>query len=110
MYRTALPLAFLLSLACLAPQAAEAKVEVKEEGGRYKVTFSHQPVIAVKSVVVAGSFNGWSKDASPLRDDDGDGKPAAAASEAPATEKPAEEAPAADTPAAESAGSKEEAE
>jgi small subunit ribosomal protein S6 len=44
------------------------------------------------------------------RDDDGDEKPAAAASEAPATEKPAEEAPAADTPAAESAGSKEEAE
>lgn len=44
------------------------------------------------------------------RDDDGDEKPAAAASEAPTTEKPAEEAPAADTPATESAGSKEEAE
>lgn len=65
----------LALLILLAPVASMAEVDaVLDSGkGRYTVTLRHQPVIACKSVHVAGSFNGWSKTKNPLRDPDGDG-------------------------------------
>ncbi|MGE0711741.1 MAG: alpha amylase N-terminal ig-like domain-containing protein [Planctomycetota bacterium] len=64
-----------LLLTLLLPVAAAADVEVKalEGGARYEVTFKHQPVIAASKVCVAGDWNGWNKDATPLADPDGDG-------------------------------------
>ncbi len=56
-----------------APARGAVEVEALPGGARYKVTFRHQPVIACQKVAVAGSFNGWSKDATLLRDPDGDG-------------------------------------
>ncbi|RMG10309.1 MAG: alpha-glycosidase [Planctomycetota bacterium] len=61
-------------LACV-PGAARAAVrsEALPGGARHRVTFSYRPVIACRSVALAGSFNGWSTDAEFLRDPDGDG-------------------------------------
>ena len=62
--------ALALAVTC----AASAGVTVGEQqGDRYTVTFRYQPVIAVQQVQLAGSFNGWNKDANPLSDADGDG-------------------------------------
>jgi cyclomaltodextrinase / maltogenic alpha-amylase / neopullulanase len=65
--------AFLLLLLFAAPAWADVVSEPLEGGARFRVTFRHQPVIAARSVHVAGSFNGWSPTATPLRDADGDG-------------------------------------
>jgi len=68
----ALTLALLLGIAM--PSFAATRVEPLEGGALFKVVFSHSPVIAAKTVTVAGSWNGWSKTATPLQDKDGDGK------------------------------------
>lgn len=52
---------------------AEVDATLDPGNGRYTVIVRHQPVIACKSVHIAGSFNGWSKTKTPLRDPDGDG-------------------------------------
>jgi len=44
------------------------------DGGGHEVRFSYSPQIGVESVAVAGSFNGWNKDALLLSDPDGDGR------------------------------------
>lgn len=69
-----LPLAALLGIVAAAPGAAALKVEPLEGGARFKVTFTHQPVIAARQVALAGSWNGWSATATPMSDKDGDGK------------------------------------
>ncbi|RMH54563.1 MAG: hypothetical protein D6679_13420, partial [Candidatus Hydrogenedentota bacterium] len=40
---------------------------------RGPIRFSYRPGKPVKTVVVAGAFNDWSKTATPMKDDDGDG-------------------------------------
>lgn len=62
-----------LFLMC-APALAGVEVEPIEGGARFKVTFSHSPVIAARSVAVAGSWNGWSAQSEPLQDKDKDGR------------------------------------
>lgn len=52
--------------------ATTASGSVESLGGD-RVRFSFRPGAGAHSVHVAGSFNDWSKDATPLRDDDGDG-------------------------------------
>ena len=54
--------------------AAAVEAEPLEGGARFKVTFTHSPVIAARSVAVAGSWNGWNAQAEPLQDPDKDGK------------------------------------
>lgn len=44
-----------------APGAAASVESVPLEGNRFKVTFKHSPVIAVKEVRLAGSWNSWNK-------------------------------------------------
>lgn len=56
------------------PALAGVEVEPIEGGARFKVTFSHSPVIAAKSVAVAGSWNGWNPQAEKLDDRDKDGR------------------------------------
>ena len=65
----------LLPLLLLIPLVAQGGVEVEalKGGARYRVTFSHQPVIACERVNLAGSFNGWSKSQTAMLDPDGDG-------------------------------------
>ena len=58
---------------CSGVAMAEVETALDPGTGRYRVTLRHQPVIACKSVHVAGSWNGWSKTQTPLRDPDGDG-------------------------------------
>lgn len=61
----------LLAFALLAVAAtAWAKVETEplDEGARYRVTFKHTPVIAAKSVALAGSFNGWDPKKTPMKE------------------------------------------
>ncbi|MEZ0228229.1 MAG: alpha amylase N-terminal ig-like domain-containing protein [Planctomycetota bacterium] len=62
----ALPLAFV----ALTAFTASAKVETEslDDGARYKVTFKHSPVIAAKTVHVAGSFNNWDPKKTPMKD------------------------------------------
>ncbi|MBI4574963.1 MAG: alpha amylase N-terminal ig-like domain-containing protein [Planctomycetes bacterium] len=60
----------LLALALALPLLS---VEVRPAGGAYEVLFRYTPVIAVRSVAVAGGFNDWRKDANPMQDADGDG-------------------------------------
>jgi cyclomaltodextrinase len=75
--RPSLLLALIPTLALAAsasPARAGTRIEPIEGGARFRVTFSHQPVIAAQSVAVAGSWNGWSPTATPLRDDDHDGR------------------------------------
>lgn len=69
------PTLLLLAALTAAPGAALAAVDVEalSGGARYRVTFRHQPVIACRSVALAGTFNGWSTDKTPMRDPDGDG-------------------------------------
>ena len=63
-----------LALCALLATPALAEVEVRETTpGSFEVEFRHRPVIAAKSVHLAGSFNGWSATATPLGDPDGDG-------------------------------------
>ena len=61
-------------IAAAAPALAGVEGEPIEGGARFKVTFSHSPVIAARSVAVAGSWNGWSPQAEPLQDPDKDGR------------------------------------
>lgn len=62
-------LGLLLSTAPL-----QAAVETRHvEGDLYEASFSYSPQIGVTSVHLAGSFNGWSKTETPMRDPDGDG-------------------------------------
>src|SRR4051812_32930524 len=60
----------LLFLGLLTAATAWAKVETEllDEGARYKVTFKHTPVIAAKSVALAGSFNNWDPKKTPMKD------------------------------------------
>ena len=63
-----------LALCALLATPALAEVEAREAApGRFEVEFRCRPVIAAKSVAVAGSFNGWSATATSLSDPDGDG-------------------------------------
>ncbi len=70
--RSFLPALALVALT-LAPARAGVDVEPLDGGARFRVTFRHQPVIAAKSVAVAGSWNGWSATAQPLEDKGGSG-------------------------------------
>ncbi|MFA6318954.1 MAG: alpha amylase N-terminal ig-like domain-containing protein [Elusimicrobiota bacterium] len=66
-------LSLFLALA-LCPAMTHAKAElgkVSAEGA--EVLFSYAPPVAVASMSVAGSFNGWNKDSHPLSDPDRDG-------------------------------------
>jgi glycosidase len=69
--RRAAPLPLLL-LALLGPTVlAGVDTQLAEDGQRYKVTFKHTPVIAAKSVYVAGSFNGWDSKKTPMKEQAG---------------------------------------
>jgi hypothetical protein len=46
---------------------------VREDGDHVRVRFRYAPGKPVRSVHLAGSWNGWSRTATPMRDDDGDG-------------------------------------
>ena len=61
----------LVTLTCAAPLLAAVKVA--DQGERCTAHFRLKPEGGAQSVHVAGSFNGWSKDATPLTDDDKDG-------------------------------------
>lgn len=62
--------AFALAAALLTGSIAWAAVETEPvaEGARYKVTFKHTPVIAAKSVAVAGDWNGWDPKKTPMKE------------------------------------------
>ncbi len=63
-------LASTLALLAFAAGLAHAKVDSEpvEGGQRYRVTFKHTPVIAAKSVSLAGSFNGWDPKKTPMKE------------------------------------------
>lgn len=65
----------LLLAAGLFPETTDAGVTVtKGRKDKYKVTFRYQPVIAVSSVHLAGDFNGWRADATPMKEKAGTGR------------------------------------
>src|SRR5581483_4193587 len=65
--RARLALGLVAPLALGTVATVRAAVVVEGEGDPVKVTFRYTPVIAVKKVVVAGSWNNWAKPYTPLK-------------------------------------------
>ncbi len=56
------------------PLDTESNITIKPlEDGSYRVTFQWSPDTAIETAHIAGSFNEWSSEASPMEDSDGDG-------------------------------------
>jgi glycosidase len=66
--RLAIVLAPLLGVLLTRHAAALVELEPLDGGARYRVTFKHTPVIGSHSVSVAGDWNGWDKDRTPMKE------------------------------------------
>lgn len=61
------------TLLVFSTSTAPASIQITNNNSGYDVVFKYRPKGSAGSVAVAGSFNNWSKDANPLKDDDKDG-------------------------------------